>query len=173
MYVETKFGATGFITFRVHRNRGLVSGSYGFPFGSSEDQCEDLFLGFRRTLEAGYGAPGRDLRSRHGGRYCEGSRSGDTGARVTWSDPAGASVEIKVQGAMVVVEFEAGGRAVHPMGGAARVNVLPRAAVQSRRSAASSTVGDLPEGFRKACQIEASNKSIHFSIHPNRKAHLP
>lgn len=109
MYIETKFGATGFLTFRIHRTRGLTSGSYGFPFGS-EDQCEDLFLGFRRTIEAEHGVPARDVLSRQGSRYCEGSRSGDTGARIAWSDGAGASIEIKIQGAMVVVEFDSGSR---------------------------------------------------------------
>lgn len=113
MYSETKFGATGFTTFRIHRNRGLISGSYGFPFGS-EDRCADLFLSFRRTLEGQYGPLRRDMGSRHGGRYCEGSRLGDTGARINWSDSAGASVKIKVHGAMVMVQFDAGARAVGP-----------------------------------------------------------
>jgi hypothetical protein len=107
IYLEPKFGGIGFISFNVHRTRGLISGNYTYPFGS-EPVCEDLFAGFRDVMAGQYGPPAEERTTQGALRYCQGAARGDTGARASWSDRDGRRITIRIQGASVVVDVESG-----------------------------------------------------------------
>ena len=106
-YIEPRFGVTGITRFNVHRTRGLISGSYLYPFGS-EQQCEDLFTAFRDMMTALYGTPTEANVGAGSLRYCTGAGRGDNGVRLVWTDDSGARVTIRIKGAGVSTEVEIG-----------------------------------------------------------------